>query len=1009
MEAAWTKSVHEALTQLRVNPSKGLSATEVEERRAKYGSNTLPEQPPTPLWQLILDQFKDQLVLILLASAVISFVLALLEQDTTLGSALIEPGVIFLILIANATVGVVQERNADKAIDALKEYSPDTANVIREGSTEKVRSEDLVPGDILILTVGDKIPADCRLIAINSSSFRVDQAILTGESISVNKTLDAVPDANAVKQDQVNILFSGTTVANGTALAVVALTGTRTAIGDIHAEISKDDDDKTPLKQKLDDFGELLAKVITVICILVWIVNFRHFNDPSHHGWVRGAMYYFKIAVALAVAAIPEGLAAVITACLALGTKKMAKKNAIVRHLPSVETLGSTNVICSDKTGTLTTNQMSVTHFSVLDTNASIADHSVSGTTFAPVGEITDSLGKSVTNLNKPRTAFHALAEACSICNDSHVHLDDHNNYTIVGQPTEAALKVLVEKLGHHDDAFNATLAKLDPVERTSAVSNEYGKAHPRLLTFEFSRDRKSMSTLIQRSSATGCLLVKGAPETVVERCDTVLLGKKTAPLDSALRAQIDEKVFEYGRQGLRTLAIAIKEDVPLDVESYRSSSPSEYVQFEQRMTLVGLVGMLDPPRPEVRHAIQRCRQAGIRVIVITGDNKNTAETICRQIGVFGASEDLQGKSFTGREFDALTTHQQKLDAVSNASLFSRVEPSHKSQLVDLLQSQGLVVAMTGDGVNDAPALKKADIGIAMGSGTDVAKLAADMVLADDNFATIEAAVQEGRSIFNNMQSFIRYLISSNIGEVVSIFLTVLLGLPEALIPVQLLWVNLVTDGLPATALGFNPPSTTIMREKPRSRNDPLISGWIFTRYLLVGAFVGAATIFGYAWWFLFSSTGPQISYAQLSHFHQCSLPASQAAGGLFDGIDCSIFSTYRQPSTIALSVLVVVEMFNALNAISETDSLLTFGPWKNPLLIGAIALSLALHYAICTIPFLQDWFQVTRLTVQEVKAVVWISAPVVLIEEVCKLVTRIMFVTQRAQPEKVGSHKKQL
>lgn len=1009
MEAAWTKSVHEALTQLRVNPSKGLSATEVEERRAKYGSNTLPEQPPTPLWQLILDQFKDQLVLILLASAVISFVLALLEQDTTLGSALIEPGVIFLILIANATVGVVQERNADKAIDALKEYSPDTANVIREGSTEKVRSEDLVPGDILILTVGDKIPADCRLIAINSSSFRVDQAILTGESISVNKTLDAVPDANAVKQDQVNILFSGTTVANGTALAVVALTGTRTAIGDIHAEISKDDDDKTPLKQKLDDFGELLAKVITVICILVWIVNFRHFNDPSHHGWVRGAMYYFKIAVALAVAAIPEGLAAVITACLALGTKKMAKKNAIVRHLPSVETLGSTNVICSDKTGTLTTNQMSVTHFSVLDTNASIADYSVSGTTFAPVGEITDSLGKSVTNLNKPRTAFHALAEACSICNDSHVHLDDHNNYTIVGQPTEAALKVLVEKLGHHDDAFNATLAKLDPVERTSAVSNEYGKAHPRLLTFEFSRDRKSMSTLIQRSSATGCLLVKGAPETVVERCDTVLLGKKTAPLDSALRAQIDEKVFEYGRQGLRTLAIAIKEDVPLDVESYRSSSPSEYVQFEQRMTLVGLVGMLDPPRPEVRHAIQRCRQAGIHVIVITGDNKNTAETICRQIGVFGASEDLQGKSFTGREFDALTTHQQKLDAVSNASLFSRVEPSHKSQLVDLLQSQGLVVAMTGDGVNDAPALKKADIGIAMGSGTDVAKLAADMVLADDNFATIEAAVQEGRSIFNNMQSFIRYLISSNIGEVVSIFLTVLLGLPEALIPVQLLWVNLVTDGLPATALGFNPPSTTIMREKPRSRNDPLISGWIFTRYLLVGAFVGAATIFGYAWWFLFSSTGPQISYAQLSHFHQCSLPASQAAGGLFDGIDCSIFSTYRQPSTIALSVLVVVEMFNALNAISETDSLLTFGPWKNPLLIGAIALSLALHYAICTIPFLQDWFQVTRLTVQEVKAVVWISAPVVLIEEVCKLVTRIMFVTQRAQPEKVGSHKKQL
>ncbi|EST04708.1 P-type ATPase, A domain protein [Kalmanozyma brasiliensis GHG001] len=995
MDAAWTKSVHEALTLLRVDPSKGLSDDEVEQRREKYGSNTLPEQPPTPLWQLILDQFKDQLVLILLASAVISFVLALLEEDTTLGAALIEPGVIFLILVANATVGVVQERNADKAIDALKEYSPDTANVIREGTTEKVRSEDLVPGDVLILTVGDKIPADCRIIAINSSSFRVDQAILTGESLSVNKSLEPVKDTNAVKQDQTNILFSGTTVANGTAIAVVAQTGTRTAIGDIHAEISKDDDDKTPLKQKLDDFGELLAKVITVICILVWIVNFRHFNDPSHHGWVRGAMYYFKIAVALAVAAIPEGLAAVITACLALGTKKMAKKNAIVRHLPSVETLGSTNVICSDKTGTLTTNQMSVTHFSVFDAQGSIADYSVSGSTFAPIGEITDSQGKKVSQLNQPRTAFHALAEACSVCNDSHVHLDDHNNYTIVGQPTEAALKVLVEKLGHHDAAVNQTVSQLDAAERASAISNEYGKAHPRLLTFEFSRDRKSMSTLIQRSSATGCLLVKGAPETVVERCDTVLQGKKSVALDSALRAQIGDRVLEYGRLGLRTLAIAVKEDVPLDVESYRSSSPSEYEKFEQRMTLIGLVGMLDPPRPEVRHAIERCRQAGIRVIVITGDNKNTAETICRQIGVFGANEDLQGKSFTGREFDALTTRQQKLDAVSVASLFSRVEPSHKSQLVDLLQSQGLVVAMTGDGVNDAPALKKADIGIAMGSGTDVAKLAADMVLADDNFATIEAAVQEGRSIFNNMQSFIRYLISSNIGEVVSIFLTVLLGLPEALIPVQLLWVNLVTDGLPATALGFNPPSTTIMREKPRSRNDPLISGWIFTRYLLVGAFVGAATIFGYAWWFLFASTGPQISYAQLSHFHQCPLPSAQAPGGLFAGVDCSIFTSYRQPSTIALSVLVVVEMFNALNAISETDSLLTFGPWKNPLLIGAIALSLGLHYAICTVDFLQDWFQVTRLTREEVEAVIWISAPVVLIEEVCKLVTRVFFLNK--------------
>ncbi len=328
---------------------------------------------------------------------------------------------------------------------------------------------------------------------------------------------------------------------------------------------------------------------------------------------------------------------------------------------------------------------MSVTHFSVFEPKGVIADYSVTGSTFAPVGEITASNGKKVTGLNQPRTAFHALAEVCSICNDSFVQLDDHNNYNIVGQPTEAALKVLVEKLGHHDAAVNETVAKLDLHDRTSAISNEYGKANPRLLTFEFSRDRKSMSTLIKRSSATGGLLVKGAPESVVERCDAVLVGKQNVKLDSALRAQIGDKVLEYGRLGLRTLAIAVKEDVPLDVESYRSSSPAEYVQFEQKMTLVGLVGMLDPPRPEVRNAIERCRQAGIRVIVITGDNKNTAETICRQIGVFGEKEDLEGKSFTGREFDALTSQQQKLDAVSVASLFSRVEPSHKSQLVDLL------------------------------------------------------------------------------------------------------------------------------------------------------------------------------------------------------------------------------------------------------------------------------------------------------------------------------------
>ncbi|KAG8912640.1 hypothetical protein FRC01_004972, partial [Tulasnella sp. 417] len=370
MDAPWAHSAHQVLQHFDVNPEIGLADSQVEKHVKVYGKNELPEDPPTPLWELILEQFKDQLVLILLGSAVISFVLALLEErepGSSLWTAFVEPSVILLILIANAAVGVIQESNAEQAIDALKEYSPDVAKVTRNGRTIHVNAVDIVPGDILTVAVGDRIPADARLLSVSSSTFRVDQAILTGESTSVSKTIDVVDDKRAVKQDMVNMLFSGTSVVNGTARAVVVHTGSNTAIGDIHKSISSQISEKTPLKKKLDDFGDSLAKVITVICILVWLVNIRNFADPAHHGLLKGAIYYFKIAVALAVAAIPEGLAAVITACLALGTQKMAKKNAIVRNLPSVETLGCTNVICSDKTGTLTTNQMSVAKFTVIN------------------------------------------------------------------------------------------------------------------------------------------------------------------------------------------------------------------------------------------------------------------------------------------------------------------------------------------------------------------------------------------------------------------------------------------------------------------------------------------------------------------------------------------------------------------------------------------------------------------------------------------------------------------
>lgn len=810
----------------------------------------------------------------------------------------------------------------------------------------------------------------------------MDQAVLTGESESVGKDPSAViSDKQAVLQDQVNMLFSGTTVVTGRARACVVLTGSKTAIGDIHESITAQISEPTPLKQKLNDFGDSLAKVITVICILVWLINIPNFNDPSHGSWTKGAIYYLKIAVSLGVAAIPEGLAVVITTCLALGTRKMAAKNAVVRSLPSVETLGSCSVICSDKTGTLTTNQMSVSKIVYLnEIGNDLVELDVEGTTFAPIGEISSN-GKVVQNLTFTSHTVRQMTEVAAICNDSHLAYDAKTGtYSSVGEPTEGALRVMTEKIG--PVAPDGT----DPNDLVHYASAEHEKRLPRLSTFEFSRDRKSMSVLVKSGKAKK-LLVKGAPESIIERCSHTLLGAdgKKITLNEKLASLIMKEVVEYGNRGMRVIALASIEDVSKNPLATSAKSNEEYAELEQNMTFLGLVGMLDPPRPEVPGSVKQCKDAGIRVIVITGDNRNTAESICRQIGVFGPHEDLTGKSYTGREFDNLS-HSEQLEAAKRASLFSRVEPGHKSKLVDLLQSLNEVVAMTGDGVNDAPALKKADIGVAMGSGTDVSKLAADMVLADSNFATIEVAIEEGRAIYNNTQQFIRYLISSNIGEVVSIFLTAALGMPEALIPVQLLWVNLVTDGLPATALSFNPPDHDIMKRQPRKRDEALIGGWLFFRYLMIGTYVGVATVAGYAWWFMYYENGPMISFTQLSRFHHCSTE--------FPEIGCQMFSNdmAKSASTVSLSILVVIEMFNAINALSSSESLLTLPLWKNMMLVYAIALSMALHFALLYTPVLQSLFAILPLNIVEWKAVVVISAPVILLDEVLKFLERQFF-----------------
>lgn len=1016
MEQAFSHTTEQVLAFFKVDAQCGLSTEAAEQKLKDHGRNELEQEPPTPLWHLVLEQFQDQLVIILLLAAAVSFVLAYLESDSESATQYVEPIVILLILIANAVVGVVQETNAEKAIEALKEYSPDEAKVIRDASTQKIDARELVPGDICVLSVGDKVPADLRILKISSAAFRVDQSILTGETVSIAKE-DAlvIADKHAVKQDQLNMLFSGTTITVGKAVAIVVQTGASTAIGEIHESISAQIQEKTPLKQALDDFGEQLAKIITVICILVWLINIRHFNDPVFEGnWLRGAVYYFKIAVALAVAAIPEGLAVIITTCLALGTKKMANQGAIVRKLRSVETLGCTSVICSDKTGTVTTNQMSVRKVLVFASPASVTEYDVTGNTYGPEGRVLlNDADVNRESLLPDSPVLNELSHICSLCNDSKIIYDEPlDTFQCIGEPTEAALKTLVEKLGTSDKVFNHSLSfvpdahslsqkdKSFKVSRVSQVDAKVASLYSRLTTLEFSRDRKSMSVLVDRLSAANSgratrnsilgvsagtkqlLLVKGAPEQIVQRCSFVRIGSdydKPIVMTADLRTRILNTVGQWGeQQSLRVLAFAVVDKPKMP----KKLDPSAYAACESNMTFVGLVGMLDPPRPEVKDSIARCHDAGVRVIIITGDNKKTAEAICRDIGVFGADEDLAGKSYTGREFDNMTA-AEKRSAVLRANLFSRTEPTHKSELVDLLKSEGLVVAMTGDGVNDAPALKKADIGIAMGTGTDVAKLASDMVLADDNFATIVSAVEEGRSIYSNTKQFIRYLISSNIGEVVSIFLTVVLGMPEALIPVQLLWVNLVTDGLPATALGFNPADADIMHQPPRDAKEPIVTSWLFIRYVVIGTYVGAATVFGYAWWFIYSTAGPKIDFYQLSHFHQCA--------SSFPEIGCEMFTNdmSHKATTMSLSILVVVEMFNAINSLSENQSLITFPLYKNMYLVFAIALSMVLHIIILYVPFFTRLFSITPLDEEEWVAVLAISAPVVLIDEVLKAVSR--------------------
>uniref|UniRef100_A0A8C7HC40 Calcium-transporting ATPase n=1 Tax=Oncorhynchus kisutch TaxID=8019 RepID=A0A8C7HC40_ONCKI len=955
MENAHAKDSEEVVSYFGVDQTTGLTPEQFKKNLARYGHNELPAEIGKTIWELVVEQFEDLLVRILLLAACISFVLALFEEGEETVTAFVEPLVILLILIANAIVGVWQERNAESAIEALKEYEPEMGKVYRSDrkNVQMIKAREIVPGD----------------------------------SVSVIKHTDAVPDMRAVNQDKKNMLFSGTNIASGKAIGIAVATGVSTEIGKIRDQMAATEQEKTPLQAKLDEFGEQLSKVISLICVAVWMINIGHFNDPVHGGsWIRGAVYYFKIAVALAVAAIPEGLPAVITTCLALGTRRMAKKNAIVRSLPSVETLGCTSVICSDKTGTLTTNQMCVTKMFIIDKvdgdSVSLGSFDISGSKYTPEGEVTKN--GALVKCGQ-YDGLVELSTICALCNDSSMDYNDTKGiYEKVGEATETALCCLVEKM----NVFNTEVRGLSKPDRANACCSVIKQLMKKEFTLEFSRDRKSMSVFCSPAKSSKAavgnkMFVKGAPEGVIERCAYVRVGTTRVPLSEPVKNKIMAVIKEWGtgRDTLRCLALATR-DTPLRMEEMNLEDATKFGDYETDLTFVGCVGMLDPPRKEVIGAIELCRAAGIRVIMITGDNKGTAVAICRRIGIFTEDEDTTGRAFTGREFDDLPLHEQK-KAVRKACCYARVEPSHKSKIVEFLQGFDEITAMTGDGVNDAPALKKAEIGIAMGSGTAVAKSASEMVLADDNFSSIVAAVEEGRAIYNNMKQFIRYLISSNVGEVVCIFLTAALGLPEALIPVQLLWVNLVTDGLPATALGFNPPDLDIMGKLPRSPKEPLISGWLFFRYLAIGGYVGVATVAAAAWWFLYSEDGPGVSFYQLSHFMQCHEENED-----FVDVHCEVFEA-APPMTMALSVLVTIEMCNALNSLSENQSLLRMPPWSNLWLVGAMSLSMSLHFVIIYVDPMPMIFKLTHLNVEKWMVVLKLSIPVILIDEVLKFVAR--------------------
>jgi len=876
----YVMEVNEVLKSLN-SGLEGLTRSEVSTRLEKYGANELAEKEKISALKIFIDQFKSFLIIILLAATVVS---------AFIGEWL-DAIIIFAIVIACALLGLYQEFKSEKAVEALKKVAALTARVIRKGEEVEIPARDIVPGDIVVLRTGDKVPADCRLI--EEMNLRVDEAPLTGESKPVKKSILPLEKNDVAVADRKNMVYTATVITYGHGKGVVTSTGMNSEFGKVATMIQEVQEEETPLKKRLDVIGKWLGIFSLIICAVAGTIGII----KGH-----GVLEMFIWGVSLAVAAVPEALPAVVTGALSIGVSKMAKKNAIVRKLPAVETLGCTTVICSDKTGTLTKNEMTVRQ---IYTNGEMFE--VTGVGFQPEGEYLNK-GSRINPKGNPNLSL--LSKISTLCNDVYLNKTD-TGWSIIGDPTEGALLVSAIKAGMNVE--------------------ELRKEMPRIGEVPFESERKRMST-IHSVNGIKVAYIKGAPEIILDLSTHLLKYGKIVPLTEEERGNILKVNEQMASNALRILGLAYRH-LPGDLSEY---SPET---VEKELVFVGLQGMIDPPRDEVIEAMKRCKEAGIKAVMITGDHKLTATAVARELGQLPEEVEKKSRILTGTELDRMDA-QQLEDVIENVVVYARVSPEHKLRIVDAFKKKGEVVAMTGDGINDAPALKRADIGVAMGiTGTDVTKEASSMVLADDNFASIVAAVEEGRAIYDNIKKYLVYLISCNIAEILILGGSFFIGLPLPLVAIQILWVNLTTDGLPALALGVDPPDPDIMGRPPRDPQESVFSRRVIALMAVMALNITFVIVPIFFW------------YLKSGGYYLPGISGAMKEEILLKG------------QTMVLAMMILFELVNAYNNRSDRHSIFKVGLFKNKWLNWSILFSIVLAVIVIQVPALDPLFHTSFLT----------------------------------------------